>query len=232
MKKILSLALLLCSVAVLNAQTQIGFVYDGTTYQNGDTLVVTCQKTASQIESIDFVNQTSDKLSQLVVTMTEVERNGFEAWGLCTTVCVSSLTSAPFSIAAGGTFDGFSIDVSIDQEVERPFGVYTMQVSNGTFTSSVVVRFQAYTEAVGIDDVLAGSSVKAYPNPATSQFGVSYSVQQPSTLVFYDLGGRLVRQMPISGNGTLGVADLPSGVYAYGILSGKSRSQMQKLVVK
>lgn len=232
MKKILSLALLLCSVAVLNAQNQIGFVYDGTTYQNGDTMVVICEKSASNIESIDFVNQTSEDLRSLVVTLTEVERNGFEAWGLCTNVCVAELTSTPFKITANSTFEGFSIDVSIDQNVERPYGVYNMQVSNNDFTSSVVVRFQAYTEEVGIDGVLAGSSVKVYPNPATDQIGVSYSVQQPSTLVCFDVQGRLVRQIPVSGNGVLSISDLPAGVYAYGIVSGKSRSQMQKLVVK
>lgn len=232
MKKILSLVLLLCSVVVLNAQTQIGFAYDGTTYQNGDTMIVTCEKTASSIESIDFVNQTSSILRDLVVTLTEIERDGFEAWGLCTTQCVADLTSAPFNLTPNGTFDGFSIDVSIDESVERPYGVYTMQVSNGTITCSVVVRFQAYTETVGIDNVLANSSVKAYPNPASEQFSVSYSVEQPSTLVVYDAQGRQVRAMAISGNGTLSISNLPAGVYAYGIVNGKSRSQMQQLIVK
>jgi len=74
--------------------------------------------------------------------------------------------------------------------------------------------------------------VKAYPNPATEQFSVSYSVEQPSTLVIYDAQGRQVREMAINGNGTLSISNLPAGVYAYGIVNGKHRGQMQKLVVK
>jgi len=230
MKKILSLAMLLCGFVALNAQNQIGFLYNGTTYQNGDTIVVTCEKTATSIESIDFVNQTPNVLNNLVVTLTEVERNGFEAWGLCTTQCVMGLTSSPFNLT--DSFTNFSIDISIDQNVERPYGVYTMTVSNATLSCSVVVRFQAYTDNVGIDNVLANGSVKAYPNPAADQFSVSYSVEQPATLAIYDAQGRQIRQIPISGNGIAQVNGLPAGVYAYGIVSGKHRGQMQKLVVK
>ena len=228
MKKILSLALLLCSIVVLNAQNQIGFVYDGTVYQNGDTMVVTCEKSAHSIESIDFRNQTSGTLRDLVVSMAEVERNGFEAWGLCTTQCVADLTSAPFSMSPNSDFDGFSIDIFIDQNVERPFGIYTLRISNSTINCSVLVRFQAYTETVDIDPVLANSSVKAFPNPATHQFSVSYSVEQPATLTIVDMQGRTVRSMPVEGNGTVNISDLPAGMYAYGIAGGK----MQKLIVK
>jgi hypothetical protein len=81
---------------------------------------------------------------------------------------------------------------------------------------------------VGIDPVLANSSVKAFPNPATHQFSVSYSVEQPATLTIVDMQGRTVRSMPVEGNGTVNISDLPAGMYAYGIAGGK----MQKLIVK
>lgn len=233
MKKILSLVLLLCSVVVLNAQEQIGIVYDGNVYQNGDNITVVCDKSATSIESINFRNLTSSDLSQLVLTLTEVERDGFEAWGLCTgDMCVPALTSAPFTIGANADYTTFSIDVSIDQSKEHPYAVYNMTISNSRTTCSVVVRFQAYESTAGIDNVLANNSVKAYPNPATEQFSVSYSVEQPSTLAIYDAQGRQIRQIPISGNGIAQVNGLPAGVYAYGIVSGKHRGQMQKLVVK
>ena len=76
--------------------------------------------------------------------------------------------------------------------------------------------------------VLANSSVKAFPNPATHQFSVNYSVEQPATLTIVDMQGRTVRSMPVEGNGTVNISDLPAGMYAYGIAGGK----MQKLIVK
>jgi hypothetical protein len=230
MKKIVSFALLLCSVVVLNAQNQIGFVYDGTVYQNGDSILVTCEKDASHIDAISFRNQTSSVLRDLVVTMTEVARHGFEAWGLCTTQCVATLTSTPFMMTPNEEFTGFVIDITIDPNVENPYAVYTLEVSNGTITCAVLVRFEART--VGIDDVLANSRVKAFPNPAQGQFGIGYSVEQPSVLAIYDAQGRQVRQMAVSGNGTARVSNLPAGVYAYGIVNGKQRGPMQKLIVK
>lgn len=230
MKKILSFALLFCSFVVLNAQNQIGFVYDGHVYQNGETMVVACERETSSIDCISFRNQTSSVLRDLVVTMTEVERDGFEAWGLCTTQCVASLTSTPFMMSPNEDFTGFAIDITIDQAVARPYGVYNMEVSNGTITCSVVVRFEA--SPLGIDDLPATGSLKAFPNPAQGQFGISYSVEQPSVLAIYDAQGRLVRQMAVCGNGTALVSDLPAGVYAYGIVSGKQRIRMQKLIVK
>ena len=41
--------------------------------------------------------------------------------------------------------------------------------------------------------------------------------------------GRLVRQLPVAGNGTATLNDLPAGIYAYGILGSNN---MKKLVVK
>lgn len=230
MKRILSFALLLCSLAVLNAQTQVGFVYDNHTYQNGDTMVVVLQKSAINCEGIAFKNQTASMLSNMVVTMTEIERDGFEAWGMCTDACVMGLTSNPFNLPPNALYNSFSIDLTIDANVECPYGVYNLQVSNGTITCAVVVRFQAYT--LGIDDVLANSRLSAYPNPAEGQFRVSYEVSQPATLAIYDVQGRVVRQMPVCGNGTVMVSDLPAGIYAYGIVENGRRSQMQKLIVK
>lgn len=228
MKKILSFALLLCSLAVANAQVAI--VCDGVNYQNGDTITVVLEKTAINCEDIAFKNLGTTPLRDMVVTMTEIESSGLNCWGLCTGVqCVPTLTSAPFTIAIGALYNEFSIDLMID-DVERPYGVYNLQISNGNITSAVVVRFQAY--ALGINDVQASAAVQAYPNPAEGQVAISYSVSQPADLAIFDVQGRMVRQMPVSGEGTVKVSDLAAGLYTYGIIENGRRTQMHKLIVK
>lgn len=224
MKKILSIALLLGSFVALNAQT-IDFLYDGNVYHNGDTMVVTVEKTAHTTDAIGFRNGGLSDVTGLVVNMTEIERDGIEAWGLCTgDQCVPTLTSATFTIPAGSDYNTFTIDITVD-DIARPYGVYNMVLSNNTITSAIVVRFQAYTE--GIENV-AINNINAYPNPAQGQVNISYSVDQPSTLAIYDMQGRMVRQENIMGNGTAIVNDLHTGVYVYGIMG----QQMQKLIVK
>lgn len=233
MKKILSFALLLCSLAVANAQVAI--VCNEETYQNGDTVTVGLQKTAMNCEDIAFINQGHTPLNGMVVTMTEIETAGLTCWGLCTGVqCVPTLTSAPFSIAIGETYDQFSIDIMIDDAVERPYGVYNLEISNGTVTCAIVVRLQAYPVGgdVAIDDVRSNVALQAYPNPAEGQFSISYSVSQPAALAIFDVQGRMVRQMPVSGEGAVKVSDLAAGIYTYGIIENGRRAQMRKLVVK
>lgn len=230
MKRILSFALLLLCAAALNAQNEVGFLYNGNVYQNGDTMVVICEKTANHINSISFRNQTSGALRDMVITLTETERDGFEVWGICTGDLCTELTSAPFSMPPNSEYNEVTFDITIDQSVERPYGVYDMVLSNGNTTCGIVVRFQAYAE--GIDNILANSSVTAFPNPAQGTVNINYSVERPATLTIYDVTGRQVRQQPISGNGTLSINDLAAGVYAYGIASGNLRGKMQKLIVQ
>ena len=229
MKKLLSFALLFCSFAVLNAQNQICFKYDGRTYQDGETMVVALPHDVSVCGDIHLVNNTDESLRNLVITMTEQERVGFEVWALCTTECVNGLVSSPFEMLPNEEYARFIMDVSVDEEVAEPYGVYTMRVSNGTVSCSVVVRLQAYP-LEGINPV-ANASLSAYPNPASGQVKINYEVSQPSTLAVYDMQGRTVCSKSISGCGDAVIGNLPAGVYTYGII-GSSRNTMQKLIVK
>lgn len=227
MKKILSFALLLCCFAVANAQ--VGFVANGHTYQDGDTIVVTLQKTDLATNAISFQNQTSSDLTGLTAAVTELEQGGVSIWALCAGQCVPALTSTPFDIPANSVYSLFEMDLEIDANVENPYGVYKMEVFNSEVSNFVYVRLQAYT--LGINEAQTSAAVQAYPNPAEGQFSISYSVSQPSTLAIFDVQGRMVRQMPVNGEGAVKVSDLAAGVYAYGILEN-GRAQMQKLIVK
>ena len=224
MKKFLSFALLLSSLMVLNAQTQISFVCNGQTYQNGESFVVVLDNDHST-EAISLHNNTPSRLQNLVITATQIESHGIEVTALCTEQCVPGLVSVPFNIAPSGDYP-FSIDYEMDETVENPYCVYNLEISNGTITCSAVVRLQ--TAPLGIEAVVM-SHISAYPNPAEGRVNISYEVGQPSTLAVYDVQGRIVRQLTVSGSGNAVIDNLPAGIYAYGILGSTT---MQKLIVK
>lgn len=227
MKKILSFLLLLSSVAVLNVQAQIGFKYNGHTYQNGDNFVVVIEPDASHCGGISFVNQGYSALQDLTVTMTSIEMSGIDIWGLCAgAYCRQDTVSDAFNIPPSGEYNDFTMDLTIDEAVAQPYSIYKMKVSNGNFACSVTIRFQAYAE--GINDVTS-LALTAYPNPAQGNVNISYDVNQPSTLAIYDMQGRVVRSMPVSGSGNAVVDNLAAGIYTYGIMGSTT---MQKLIVK
>ena len=227
MKKILSIVLFLSSVAALSVQAQIGFKYNGNTYQNGDNFVVVLEPTAEHCNAISFANQSYSALQDLVVTMTPIEMEGIDIWGLCAGIyCRQDTVSDSFTIPPSGEYREFTMDLTIDEAVAQPYSIYRMKVSNDNISCSVVVRFQAYAE--GINNVEA-SNITAYPNPAQGNVNISYNVDQPSTLAIYDMQGRMVRSMSVSGTGNAVVDNLPAGIYTYGIMGN---STMQKLIVK
>ena len=227
MKKVLSFLLLLSSVAVLNVQAQVGFKYNGHTYQNGEEFVVVLAPDAEHCGSISFVNQGYSALQNVTVTMTPIEMSGIDIWGLCAGVyCRQDSVSDAFNIPPSGEYSDFVMDLTIDEAVAQPYSVYKMKVSNDNIACSVTIRFQAYAE--GINEV-ASSALNAYPNPAHGTVNLSYDVAQPSTLAVYDMQGRVVRSLSVNGCGNATIDNLPAGIYTYGIMGSTT---MQKLIVK
>ena len=227
MKKILSFLLLFSSVAVFSVQAQIGFKYNGHTYQNGDEFVVVLAPDAEHCNGISFVNQGFSALQDMTVTMTSIEMSGIDIWGLCAgAYCRQDTVSDAFNIPPSGEYTDFTMDLTIDEAVAQPFSIYKMKVSNNNVACSVTIRFQAYAE--GISDV-ASTTLTAYPNPAQGNVNISYDVNQPSTLAIYDMQGRVVRSMSVSGSGNAIVDNLPAGIYTYCIMGSTT---MQKLIVR
>lgn len=229
MKKFLSLALFLGAFALLSAQTEIGFKYQDHVYQSGDTLNVTVLVTDHECHGIHFINQTDQDLQRIVFSMEPIEENGINIFALCTgMVCKPGLETDPVTIFANVPYDEFYIDMDIDANLPEPSCVYTLRVSNDNVNCAVVVRFKAVRSAA-IEPIVANTSLTAFPNPAQTDVNIRYSVEQPSTLAIVDMQGRSVRQMQVTGNGSIMVNDLPAGLYAYGILGSNN---MKKLIVK
>lgn len=227
MKKFLSLTLLLGSLFLANVQGQIGFIYNGQTYNDGASFTVTLAPGSIACSDIQLKNTGNTALMNLVATVTPVEENGINVWALCVGgACLPRLNSDPFNMEAGAVDNTFALDLDIDASVAQPYGVYSVEVTNGTVTSTVTIRLQVNT--VGIDNVAEELATVAYPNPAQGAFAIRYEVEQPSTLAIIDMQGRTVRSIPVEGNGSVNISDLPAGLYAYGIAGDK----MQKLIVK
>lgn len=225
MKKFVSFALLLGSLFLANVQGQIGFIHDGHTYVNGDS--ITAYTTTTPFSGIALKNTTSDTLRDLVVTIIPIEEHGMSAWGVCAGgFCVASLTSNKFRLNAGATDDMFAIDYETDPNVANPYGIYTIRVRNSRVNCSVKVRINI--GELGIGEAATAATLLAFPNPAQGSFAISYEVGHPSTLVVTDMQGRTVRELQVEGCGTAVVDNLPAGIYAYGI-QGNS---MKKLIVK
>ena len=159
--------------------------------------------------------------------MTPIEMEGIDIWGLCAgAYCRQDSVSDAFNIPPSGEYTEFTMDLTIDEAVAQPYSIYKMKVSNDNVACSVTIRFQAYAE--GINDV-ASSTLTAYPNPAQDNVNINYNVAQPSTLAVYDMQGRVVRNLSVSGSGNAVVDNLPAGIYTYGIVGSGS---VQKLIVK
>jgi hypothetical protein len=81
-------------------------------------------------------------------------------------------------------------------------------------------------------------NLKAFPNPATSQLKVAYSLPpeiREGTLFLFDNSGRLVQQFIIDNHTDhllLNVSGYKSGVYHYFVEYGNKRIPSQKLVVR
>lgn len=228
MKKIVSFALLMCSLFLANVQGQVGFIYNGTTYQDGDSMCVYINADAHAVTGVAMKNLGSGVLQNLVVTVTPVEESGIEAWGVCCGgACVPALTSTAFTMTPGQQDDAFSIDISLDNSVANAYGVYSINVSNGMVNCTVKMRVQVGT--AGIAEAKEQVAMVAFPNPAQGAVSISYELNQPATLAIVDMQGRTVKEVKVNGNGTAVVDNLPAGIYAYGILGSNS---MKKLVVK
>ena len=228
MKKILSFALLLGSLLFANVQGQIALIYNGTNYQNGDTMTVYLDASAHQISSVKLKNTSTSMLQNLVVTLTAIEESGVTAWGICAGgSCVATLTSTPFNLTPGYLDENFAIDIDINPDIPNPHSTYNVNISNGNINCNIVMKVVVST--VGINQTLTDVATKAFPNPAQGTVNISYDLNQPATLAIIDMQGRLVRQLPVAGNGTATLNDLPAGIYAYGILGSNN---MKKLVVK
>ena len=223
--------LLLGSVVALNAQSVVGVTHQNQVYNDGDTITVTVYTDAESYDGIGLKNQSNSRLEGLVVTLTQETEGGIEIYATCTgEVCIPGLVSNPIDIAIRGSYNSLIFDFYNNYPDNVTPTLYTMNVANANVSTTVVLKFRF--EGVGIGQPVFDAKMNAFPNPCDGRVGISYTTEGPATLVVYDMQGRTVRQQGVSGEGTVYIDGLASGIYTYGLTTATSRSVLRKLVVK
>lgn len=222
MKKAFFLALILGCFCAAKAQ-DVSFIYNGVTYNDGDAITLYVSDRAPSFEDLYFKNNGAARTGDTVVLELQ-DTNGLWCWALCTgDLCKPGSVSAPFDMPANSTYEDFSFDLRWAANHDaNASATYRLSLAGSTVTITFAIG------TTGISEVASARQAVAFPNPAQGQVSIRYAVAQPSTLVVYDAQGRQVREMNVNGNGTAQFAELPAGIYAYGILG----TQMQKLIVK
>ena len=107
--------------------------------------------------------------------------------------------------------------------------VNTASTTGGGGTSNTVVFYIVNT--LGINEANAAGTISIYPNPASNNLNISYSVtgNQQVAINLYDLNGNLVKGLAnttLTGNGLLNadVTNLAAGVYEVVMQNGNTRN--------
>ncbi len=87
---------------------------------------------------------------------------------------------------------------------------------------------------VSVGELLNGTSIKLFPNPANSQLNIAFDATTAQALEvrIYDLAGRAVRNEFLNTTGIISTADLRNGVYVVRILEANQVVMTEKLVIQ
>jgi len=110
----------------------------------------------------------------------------------------------------------------------------SVQINGGAWAVTRRAEWQGNAYAVGLDENLTDAEVfTAYPNPATNAFTVSAPYTAGSRLEIADAAGRVVRSVNLVGERpTIGVEQLPAGIYHLSLISATGHRREQRLVVQ
>ena len=135
-------------------------------------------------------------------------------------------------------------------DTNAPISNRSYEVINGTFSPyrsgssedvmiEAVMRTRVMPLGIGEDRTGAVALKPAFPNPATGQALIGYSLRETTNVTFTvtDLLGRTVRTISqgrtLAGDHTLqlDVQNLPAGVYVYSLQAGSTKLS-RKLIVQ
>lgn len=236
MKKILLFAAMIGVVTALSAQVTI--THNGNSYSETDTINVGPDDEGDYLLYAEVVNTSFATYNVQFVNEKLDDNENVNVMFVCTgELCMSGSTSAPFDLPSNGTYDDFHVQYSVTgAPATGIFRLSLVTVSNGTTLASTIVKVSTdYVSVMPVDETIA---LTAFPNPANDQVVVRYALPagaSQGTLMVYNMQGQTVRQLQVSeseGTVTLQVADLPSGVYMYGLEAAGHSSKINKLVVK
>lgn len=241
MKRIL-LSFCFLTFAVLSGQTQTLSLSDtnGVAIENGSTIVMTgTPETAELVTHLWVKNNSAHSLSvkaKKVEISLLANTNVTFCWaGNCFPPTVfESPNGAP--IAAGAIDKEFSghYAPSLQKGQTKVQWVFwdEADVANSV---SVFVDYNTYP--AGNEELSGARITKAYPNPASSNVNISYTLSAGSEgrIVVRNILGSEVRNEYVnaaSGKVTFSVSDLSEGIYFYSLILNGQSTSTGKLIVK
>lgn len=229
MKKLLLFAVLLSVMGFASAQS-ISLYSEGNHYVNGDTIDMLAF--GDELVFSPMVHNDANSDVTVKAICESVSGEGMSVMGICAGACVSGNESGEFTIAANTNYgELFNVDFEIeDNATNSVFCLRIYNVQDASDETRIYIRIARYTE--GIDDVQMSQMV-AFPNPANNMLNVRCEGVEDATVVLCNVMGQTVRSAKLNGNATqMNVADLPAGVYFYGIEQNGVRYAMKKVVVR
>ncbi|MFT4759965.1 MAG: hypothetical protein ACI9XO_001499 [Paraglaciecola sp.] len=141
--------------------------------------------------------------------------------------------SVPSTVATGEThIINYSIEVSADWDVNNLKVIGFMlnpdgTVDNASETSLAEAIDNGFQMISGIDDPIANSAIKAFPNPFGDELNIALSLEESAdvTANLYSITGALLRTQAygqMNGKNTVSMAtyDLPNGIYQLNVAVG------------
>ncbi len=243
MKKIFTLILMLATVATFAQSLTVA--YEGTPVNNGDTLEIVVPQLNTTIDYyLDLTNVTDND-----VTMVVYKNDLDMATGASASLCIggtcfppSTTESNPMVIAAHTTLShttsadafhlGYKTPAAGTSYVMFTFSNY----DNSDDCTSVV--FKLVYDPTSIDMVSNVTKMRAYPNPASDNVTVEYTVSGNANkvqLVVKNLLGATLytRNLDVNANKVkMDVSDYPAGIYFYSIEADGRPLVTKNLLVK
>lgn len=235
MKKVLFIALLISCTIFAQAQT-ITVSYNDVDVADGDTLTLKAPAN-NEIQFTPAIHNNDLQAKVCKIQAEKLNNTTSEIWSICTgLLCMSGYSSAPFTIAGNSTYDDLHID--FDVPADAPMGLFKITiydtVNTGTRAFFFVKVFNKNSN--GIAEAGQSVSLRAYPNPATSEVRIDYSTNNSnSRLVVFNMTGNKVSETALAeseGSVRIDISTLSAGVYMYGIENNGKISNIKKLVVK
>ncbi len=236
MKKTLFFALLVSCISFAQAQT-LSFSYNYQPVAEGDTVILQAGAN-NEFQFTPAIH--NNELFNLVciIECSKLNTTTSEIVSVCTGIlCKDGYVSAPFQLAGNTTYSDTHIDFDVPADAAMGlFKITVYDTNNHNSQATMYVKMYNKNGNLGIAQSDNNVALTAYPNPATGEVTVDYSLSNDhGTLVLYTMTGKMVLEQSLNaseGCVRLDVSTLPSGVYMYGIKNSNGLYGIKKLVVK
>ncbi|HEX5001711.1 MAG TPA: T9SS type A sorting domain-containing protein [Bacteroidia bacterium] len=88
----------------------------------------------------------------------------------------------------------------------------------------------AHCSGTGTNEMVENGSLNIYPNPVTSRLNITYSSNEISEIILYDVSSRIILQQTFTNTGSLNTEQLAKGMYLYEVRNKDGLCRKGKVV--